>query len=157
MNSLKIALFSLSLLSSAVMAADDPQTVVNNYMAAWNAHKASQASHYLAEDVVYYDAATGTPVKGREKAEKDVIDAFIRAVPDLQWKMTSRPVFDNNTIAFQWAFSGKNSGEWAGTPATNNQIKFEGVSFIKVNEGKITYQGDYYDSKKLDAELQKKK
>ncbi|HCB1743084.1 TPA: polyketide cyclase, partial [Citrobacter braakii] len=46
-----------------------------------------------------------------------------------------------------------NSGEWAGSPPTNNPIKFEGVSYIHVKAGKITWQGDYYDSKKLDEEL----
>lgn len=155
MKSIQLAALSLTLISSAVMAEASPQSVVSSYMAAWNAHDASQAARYLAKDVVYYDAATGSPVKGKESAEKEVIGAFIRAVPDLQWKMTSQPVYNQDTIAFQWQFSGKNSGEWAGAPATNNNIKFEGVSFIKVVDGKITWQGDYYDSKKLEAELQK--
>jgi len=92
-------------------------------------------------------------VKGKGNAEKEVIGAFIKAVPDLTWKMISKPVYDHDTIAFRWEFSGKNSGEWAGSPATNNPIKFEGVSYITVNNGKITWQGDYYDSKKLDEEL----
>ncbi|MDU6432265.1 MULTISPECIES: ester cyclase [Pantoea] len=154
MKSIRIAALSLILISCGVMAEESPQAVVTGYMAAWNAHSSSQAARYLAKDVVYYDAATGSPVKGKERAEKEVIGAFIRAVPDLQWKMTSKPVFNQDTIAFQWEFTGKNSGEWAGAPATNNNIKFEGVSFIKVIDGKITWQGDYYDSKKLEAELQ---
>lgn len=155
MKSIRLAALSLALISSGVMAEASPQSVISSYMAAWNAHSASQAARYLAEDVVYYDAATGSPVKGKEKAEKEVIGAFIRAVPDLQWKMTSPPVYNRDTIAFQWQFSGKNSGEWAGAPATNNNIRFEGVSFIKVIDGKIAWQGDYYDSRKLEAELQK--
>ena len=157
MKTIKLAALSLVFLSFGVLAEETPQSVVKDYMAAWNAHNASQAAQYLANDVVYYDAATGTPVKGKENAEKEVIGVFIRVVPDLQWKMTSEPVFNKDTIAFQWEFSGKNTGEWAGSPATNNPIKFEGVSFIKVVGGKITYQGDYYDSKKLDAELQPSK
>jgi len=156
MKSIRIAALSLALISSGVMAEASPEAVVTRYMAAWNAHNASQAAQYLAKDVVYYDAATGSPVKGKERAEKEVIGAFIRAVPDLQWKMTSKPVFNQDTIAFQWQFTGKNSGEWAGAPATNNDIKFEGVSFIRVSDGKIAWQGDYYDSKKLEAELQAK-
>jgi len=154
MKTLKISAAILMFSVFSVQAEESPQSVVDHYMAAWNAHSASQASRYLADEVIYYDAATGSPVKGKTKAEKEVIGAFIQAVPDLTWKMTSKPVFNNDTIAFQWAFSGTNSGEWAGSPATHNKIKFEGVSFIKVNAGKITYQGDYYDSKKLDAELE---
>lgn len=157
MKTIASAVLSLSLVSASVQAAESPQSVINGYMSAWNAHNITQASHYLAEDVVYYDAATGSPVKGRDKAEKEVIGAFIRAVPNLQWKMTGKPVADKNTIAFQWEFSGKNTGEWAGNPATKNNIRFEGVSFIKINKGEIIWQGDYYDSKKLDAQLNAKK
>jgi steroid delta-isomerase-like uncharacterized protein len=153
MKTMKVAVLSFALFSNLALADVSPLTVVKEYMSAWNAHDSAKAAQYLANDVVYYDAANGTPVKGKGNAEKDVIGAFIKAVPDLNWKMTSKPVYDHDTIAFRWEFSGKNSGEWSGSPATNNPIKFEGVSYITVNNGKITWQGDYYDSKKLDEEL----
>ncbi|WBM72424.1 ester cyclase [Buttiauxella sp. WJP83] len=153
MKAMKVAVLSFALFSNLALAEVSPLTVVKDYMSAWNAHDSAKAAQYLANDVVYYDAASGAPVKGKNNAEKEVIGAFIKAVPDLTWKMTSKPVYDHDTIAFRWEFSGKNSGEWAGSPATNNQIKFEGVSYITVNNGKITWQGDYYDSKKLDEEL----
>lgn len=153
MKTRSMAALSLILFSNLTLAQVSPLTVVQEYMAAWNAHQPAQASALLAEDAVYYDAAMGTPVTGKAKAEKEVIGAFIKAVPDLKWTMAGKPVYDSETIAFQWEFSGKNSGEWSGSPATNNPIKFEGVSFIKVNAGKITWQGDYYDAKKLDAQL----
>ncbi|MGB7801464.1 ester cyclase [Buttiauxella sp.] len=153
MKSMKLAVISLALFSHFALADVSPLSVVKDYMSAWNAHDPAKAAQYLSSDVVYYDAASGAPVKGKNNAEKEVIGAFIKAVPDLTWKMTSKPVYDHDTIAFRWEFSGKNSGEWAGSPATHNQIKFEGVSYITVNNGKITWQGDYYDSKKLDEEL----
>ncbi|WMY76303.1 ester cyclase [Buttiauxella selenatireducens] len=153
MKAMKVAVLSFALFSNLALADVSPLTVVKDYMSAWNAHDSAKAAQFLANDVVYYDAASGTPVKGKNNAEKEVIGAFIKAVPDLTWKMISKPVYDHDTIAFRWEFSGKNSGEWAGSPATNNPIKFEGVSYITVNNGKITWQGDYYDSKKLDEEL----
>lgn len=153
MKIVKTLVCLMALFSGAALAQSTPLQVVQAYMAAWNAHDAYLASSYLTPDVVYYDAAAGTPVTGQEKAEKEVIGAFIKAVPDLTWKMTSEPVYNQDTIAFRWEFSGKNSGEWGGSPATNNPIKFEGVSFIKVKDGKINWQGDYYDAKTLDKEL----
>lgn len=153
MKTLKIAALSLVMFSGFSLAESSPLNTVKAYMAAWNAHNATLAAQYLADDAVYYDAAAGEPVTGRKKAEKDVIGAFIKAVPDLTWKMVGKPVADEDTVAFRWEFSGKNSGEWAGSPPTNNPIKFEGVSYIHVKAGKITWQGDYYDAKKLDEEL----
>ncbi|MRS15361.1 polyketide cyclase [Enterobacteriaceae bacterium RIT691] len=153
MKAIQRATLSLLLFSGLSLAQSTPLSVVKDYMSAWNAHSASKAAQYLATDAVYYDAAVGVPVEGKAKAEKEVIGAFITAVPDLTWKMTGKPVYDKDTVAFRWQFSGKNTGEWSGTPATNNPIHFEGVSYIHVKNGKITWQGDYYDSKKLDEQL----
>ena len=157
MKTLKVALFSAVLFSTLAQANSTSLEVVKAYMAAWNEHNASKAAALLASDVTYYDAAAGEPVTGRKNAEKEVIGAFIKAVPDLKWTMTDKPVYDDDTVAFRWEFAGKNSGEWGGSPATHNAIKFEGVSYIRVKDGKITWQGDYYDSKKLDEELEPEK
>ena len=39
--------------------------VVEAYLAAWNAHDSAKAASYFADDVVYYDASVGKPIKGR--------------------------------------------------------------------------------------------
>ncbi|BAN50331.1 ester cyclase [Metapseudomonas resinovorans] len=137
-----------------VQAADDAKAVVEGYMAAWNAHDVDKAASFLAEDAVYFDATVGTPQKGRVAARDNVIKVFVGAVPDLTWKMTSEPIVSPDGIAFQWEFAGNNSGAWsAETPATNKPLKFEGVSFVRVKDGKITYQGDYYDALGFNKQL----
>lgn len=152
MKSISLLTGSLSMSANSHLATT-PLEVVEHYMAAWNQHDAHKAASFLTSDVTLYDAAVGTPVKGRVAAEKHVIQAFIDGVPDLQWKMTSKPIFNHDTIAFQWQFSGTNTGSWSGHAATNKPIKFEGVSFIRVEHGKIIYQGDYYDSASLSQQL----
>ena len=107
MKTVKVALLSLVMFSGYSLADDTSLSTVKAYMAAWNAHDASRAAQYLANDVVYYDAAAGEPVNGKENAEKEVIGAFIKAVPDLTWKMIGKPVYDEDTVAFRWEFSGK--------------------------------------------------
>ncbi|MCY1296665.1 hypothetical protein D9M70_460630 [compost metagenome] len=135
-------------------AADDAKAIVDGYMAAWNAHDVDKAAGFLAEDAVYFDATVGTPQEGRAAARDNVIKVFITAVPDLTWKMTSEPIVSADGIAFQWEFAGTNSGAWsAETPATNKPLKFEGVSFVRVKNGKITYQGDYYDALGFNKQL----
>lgn len=146
-------LFTLCLTSGLSYAEATPLTVVTQYMQAWNQHDSNKAGTYFADKVSYYDASVGEPVVGKQQATQQVVKTFVDAVPDLRWVMTSKPVYNGDTIAFQWRFSGTNDGEWAGTPATHKKISFDGVSFIKVSQGKITYQGDYYDSKKLSDQL----
>ena len=156
---MKIALRTLSLITlfafaAAVQASEDARAVVDGYMAAWNAHDAEKASTYFAEDGVYFDATVGTPQKGREAARDNVIKVFLGAVPDAKWEMTSAPIVSAEGIAFQWKFSGKNTGAWGPeTPATNKPLSFEGVSFVRIDGGKITYQGDYYDALGFNKQL----
>ncbi|MFT4021553.1 MAG: ester cyclase [Acinetobacter sp.] len=147
-------LLSLIGLTSLAQAADNPKQIIAAYMAAWNAHNPDKAATYLAKDVEYFDVTVGTPQKGQVAARDKVIKVFTQAVPDLKWQMTSAPIVDKDGIAFQWRFTGHNTGAWgADTPATGKAISFEGVSFVKIKNGKITYQGDYYDAAGLNKQL----
>ena len=155
MRHLVRALSLLSLLCFAHLAqAADAKAIVDGYMAAWNAHDADQAATFLAEDAVYFDATVGTPQNDKAAARDNVIKVFVGAVPDLKWEMTSTPIVSADGIAFQWKFSGTNSGDWsAETKATGKPLSFEGVSFIRIKDGKIAYQGDYYDALGFNKQL----
>ena len=149
-----IAFITLGALAGLVQAADDAKAIVEGYMAAWNAHDADQAGEFLAEDAEYLDVTVGTAQKGRAAARDNVIKVFVGAIPDLKWEMTGAPIVSADGIAFQWVFSGTNSGAWsAETPATGKPVKFEGVSFIRIRDGKISYQGDYYDALGFNKQL----
>jgi steroid delta-isomerase-like uncharacterized protein len=149
--------FSILMLFAAAglaQAATDSKALVEGYMAAWNAHDAEKAASYFADDGEYFDATVGTAQKGRIAARDNVIKVFLGAVPDAKWQMTSAPIVSQDGIAFQWKFSGTNSGAWsAETPATNKPLSFEGVSFMRLHDGKITYQGDYYDALGFNKQL----
>lgn len=140
--------------TNLAQADEDAKAIVDGYMAAWNAHDVDKAASYLADDAVYFDATVGTPQNGKAAARDNVIKVFITAVPDLTWKMTSTPIVGTDGIAFQWEFAGTNSGAWsAETPATGKPLKFEGISFVRVKDGKIVYQGDYYDALGFNKQL----
>ena len=149
-----IAFLTLGALAGLAQAADDAKAIVDGYMAAWNAHDADQAGEFLAEDAEYYDVTVGTAQQGRAAARDNVIKVFVGAIPDLKWQMTGAPIVSADGIAFQWVFSGTNTGAWsAETPATGKPVKFEGVSFIRIKDGKIAYQGDYYDALGFNKQL----
>ncbi len=136
------------------MSAINPLAVVQAYMQAWNRHDPHAAAEYMAENAVFYDATIGTPLEGRDNARDNGIAVFIGAVPDVVWEMTSEPIVGEDGVAFQWRFSGTNTGAWApDTPATGQTLSFEGVSFVRVENGKIVYQGDYYDALNFNKQL----
>jgi len=129
------------------LAADDAKTVLEGYLAAWNAHDSAKAAAFFADDVVYYDASVGTPIQGRQEAKVGVIDNFLNAAPDASWTIRGDPVVSDGKVAFEWEFSGTNTGAWGdGTPATNKPFKFAGASVMQVENGKIKLQSDYYDA-----------
>ncbi|MER9137833.1 ester cyclase [Mesorhizobium sp. M0830] len=128
-------------------AADTARSVVEAYLAAWNAHDSTKAASYFADDVIYYDASVGTPVKGKEAAKTGVIDNFLKAVPDAVWTMKGAPVVEGDRVSFEWEFSGTNTGAWAdGTAATGKKFSFTGASMFSIKDGKIATQSDYYDA-----------
>jgi ketosteroid isomerase-like protein len=121
-----IAFLALGTLAGLGQAADDAKAIVDGYMAAWNAHDADRAATFLAEDAVYFDATVGTPQNGKAAARDNVIKVFIGAVPDLKWEMTSAPIVGADGIAFQWKFSGTNSGDWSA--ASPRKVRFSPIT-----------------------------
>ncbi len=141
------ALLTVAVATSALAKDMTPPQVADAYMAAWNAHDPDAAAAFMADDVTYLDATVGEPQKGRDAARDKVIKLFVTAAPDLTWKMTGEPIESANGIAYEWTFAGNNTGAWGpDTPATGKPFSFSGVTFIRVENGKIVYQeGDYYD------------
>ena len=121
--------------------------LVDAYLAAWNAHDAAKAGSFFAADGVYYDASTGTPQKGREAAQKNVIESFMKAAPDLVWKRDGDAIVGKDAVAFEWTFSGTNTGDWGdGTKATGKKFSFKGATVIRFSGDKFAFEGDYYDA-----------
>jgi len=129
------------------VAGESADAVVKAYVAAWNEHDSAKAAGYFADKVVYYDASVGTPLEGKDAAKTGVIDNFLNAVPDAKWEMKGEPVIQGERVAFEWEFSGTNTGAWGdGTKPTGKHFAFTGASVFSVKDGKIVTQSDYYDA-----------
>ena len=129
--------------------AADPLRFVDAYMLAWNEHDAEQAAASFADSVTYYDASVGTPQVGKDNAQKNVIEVFLKAVPDCKWTRDGDAVVSKmgDAVAFQWTFSGTNIGPWGdGTKATGKKFELHGLTLIRLKDNMIVYQGDYYDA-----------
>ena len=142
-----ILVLAILMVAALPVRAADAIDVVHSYLAAWNAHDAALAASHFTDDVEYYDATVGAPQKGPEAARTNVIEAFLKAAPDAKWEMNGAPVVEGDSVAFEWTFAGTNTGDWSdGTKATGKAFKFQGLSLFRLRDGKIAYQGDYYDA-----------
>lgn len=62
-------------------------------------------------------------------------------------KFTIVDVFgQGNKIAKHWNFKGKHSGEFFGIPATGNSVNVDGVTLVKMKDGKIAQEQDFMDN-----------
>jgi len=126
---------------------DNIVNLVDDYMAAWNAHDAARAAAFFDENIEYYDASVGASQHGKANAQKNVVEAFLQAVPDAEWKRDAAPIVGNDAVAFQWTFSGTNTGDWSdGTKATGKTFTVRGATLIRLSDNKIVFQADYYDA-----------
>lgn len=130
-----------------------PRQVLDAWLAAWNAHDMQAAETLLAEDVEYFDGGFSGIQRGRAAAIEQGVSVFMRGVPDLHWALRGEPIVGADSIAWEWTFTGTNTGTWGGIPATRQSIQLKGVSVMRVRGGKIAQVSTYYDTGTLNRQL----
>ena len=121
--------------------------VLDAYIAGWNSHDPAGCAAHFDDNIEFYDATVGDPVKGRQNVVKEIVKTFMTAAPNLKLERGPQVLIDKDRLAYEWTFSGINTGDWSdGTPATNKPFKIHGLTLMKIKDGKITYSGDYYDA-----------
>ena len=136
-------------------AAGDAATLslLQSYLAAWNAHDIAAASMFFDPQGDYFDAAFAGLQHGRPAIAENAIGVFMRGVPDLHWEVRSAPIIGSEGVAFEWTLTGTNTGTWGGVRATGQKIQLKGMSFVRIRNGKILYQSTVYDSAALNRQL----
>ena len=51
-----------------------------------------------------------------------------------------------NKIVKHWNFKGTHTGELFGISATGNEVDFDGVTIVKIKDGKIAQEQDFFDN-----------
>lgn len=64
------------------------------------------------------------------------------AVPVLRLEREKDVLVQTDNLTWKWSFYGTNTGDWRdGTKATNKSFKINGLTLLKVKNGKIIYPG----------------
>lgn len=127
--------------------------LVEQHLAAYNAHDIDGAGALLHDQVLYFDSTYADSFRGRAAAIDNLISPYVRAIPDLEWELRSEPIAAGDGIAYEWTLTGTNTGTFMGIPAKNQRINLKGMSFVRVKDGKIIYKADYYDAATLNKQL----
>jgi len=128
----------------------ESRRLLDAYLEAWNSHDGDRAASFLADDVVVFDALLGGLAKGRAEARDKVIGMYLRAMPDGRWALRNEPVVSASGFSYEWTLTGVNTGDWASYMRGKGQkIDFKGISIVRIKDGKIAYQANYFDTQAL--------
>lgn len=77
---------------------------------------------------------------------------FVTGFSDI--KFTVKDVFgQGNKIVKHWNFTGKHTGDFFGIPATGKRVDVEGVTLVKMKDGRIAQEQDFMDNGVLMQQL----
>lgn len=147
------AVFSLVSVFTALgqaHAADKPDQMYNQIIAAWQARDADRlASLYAKDGSLFNSPGTGQTVDSN--GFKAYLQAFFTAIPDFKLVMKQVDPISGNQLVDQWTVSGtwKNpfpGGPLAGMPATGKGFVLSGSSFHQLKDGKLVSTVQYFDN-----------
>ncbi len=79
------------------------------------------------------------------EAVKDYYNNFLDGFSDIEFTMKN--VFgQNNNLVKHWNFKGTHTGNFFGIPATGNKVDLDGTTIIKMKNGKIAQEQDFFDN-----------
>ena len=94
------------------------------------------------KDVVMH--ASPEDVRGID-AVKAFYNNFLVGFSDIQF--TIKDIFgQGNKLVKYWTFKGTHTGEFFGIPATGKAVSLDGVTLIRMSNGKIAEERDFYDN-----------
>jgi len=136
----------LTLLTHNASAAANAQSVLNGYLKSWNSHNKTDIKNFYAPDVIWYDLANNSTVKGKDKVSSAITQYFMDYVDDMYWHKSGDSFVSGNTVIYEWVYGGTFNGKWGDQKISNKSFSLKGISTTTINDnGKIVAQKDYYD------------
>lgn len=129
------------------------RALLDGYLVAWNRGDATAIAGFMADDAEVFDALLARKYAGRADAQREVVSMYLRAVPDGQWSLRGEPIVAANGFSYEWTLAGTNSGNWTHyLRGRGRKIDFKGVTVVRLREGRIAYQANYFDTNALGAQ-----
>ena len=86
------------------------------------------------------------------EAVKDYYNNFLDGFSDIEFTMKKVFGQDGNLVK-HWNFKGTHTGNFFGIPATGNKVDLDGTTIIKMKDGKIAQEQDFFDNMAFMSQL----
>ncbi len=107
----------------------------------WNQKDESAIERFLPEDAKGNDADFGSGREGFRRQWRQWVTAF----PDLHFEIVDL-VAEGDKVLTRWILTGTHQGEYMGVPATGKQIRVEGMSLDRIDNGLVVEGFDGWDN-----------
>lgn len=123
---------------------DESKTVVKEiFEHAWSDGDLEALDRVLSDNFHYLSHSVAEPISSAS-SYKDLISAYRKAFPDLTIS-AEEVVAEDNTVVMRWMLRGTHEGDLPQLPATGKQVEVGGVSFLKLEWGKVTEERANWD------------
>lgn len=141
-----LVILTLCCFAQTAWANSQVETVLEQYIKAWNQHNKHAISEHYAKNVTWYDLATNQTVTGKAQVAPAITGYFMDSVEGMYWHKSGDVFVSGNTIIYEWAYGGHFNGQWGYTKITKKPFSIKGISTTTIDDaGKIVAQKDYYD------------
>ena len=138
--------------NSGSMSTDAAKTKVQAfYDQVINAHNPAAVDSFCAADFLDHNPDQGHSGKGIDDLKASFKD-FFTGFPDVHVS-TNFMVAEGDTVVSHVTMTGTNSGTMMGMPATNKQVKVDGVDIVVVKDGKAVERWGVFDNAKMMQDL----
>jgi steroid delta-isomerase-like uncharacterized protein len=132
------------------MSVAEQRSVIQRWIAAWNARDPDAAVELLAEEYVRHDA--NMPEVVGPRAQRDFLAGLFMAFPDLNLR-PERLIAQENLVVVHFTVQGTHRGEFMGMPATGREVMIQAVDIFRLKREKITEQWVVMDALGLMQQL----
>lgn len=123
------------------MSAENKALIRRWFEEVWNKGREAAIDDMLASRAVVH--GLGPDLQGPE-AFKSFHRAYRNAFPDVKIQIEDI-VCEGDTVATRWGGSGTHQGDGLGFPATGKPVRFTGMLFARVENGKLTEGWNIFD------------
>lgn len=122
---------------------DDARRIVDALNAMWNSKDAQRMEALYAADATHEDTTSGIKRSGVPEI-RELFRSTWQAIPDVRTEV-NRVIAECDWVVWEWTMSATHTGDFPNLAATGRQFYIRGVSIIRVADGKVLSQCDYYD------------
>jgi steroid delta-isomerase-like uncharacterized protein len=133
------------------MSEMDNRRMVEEAIAALNAHDLDRYLRQHADSYAWEADAFPAPVRGHE-AVKQAMSVYFRAFPDLHFEM-DQLITSGDHVVYRWRATGTHQGEFQGIAPTNRQVSARGCTVSEIKNGQFVRTASYSDQLTLLQQL----